>query len=105
VEQSKHERLFNSHDALANNLYGGQANPSRSNKSPAKNSNGEVSNVSESESAQWKNVFPSYLQSREDESDGENDDLVQVLMLDWQLSCTCRLCSLAFSLQTVLIAN
>lgn len=57
---------------------GGVTNSSRSNTSPAKNTNGAVSKVSELESAQWKNVFPSYLQSREDESDGENDELVQV---------------------------
>jgi len=88
VEQAKDETRFSykgSNDAVAKNLSGGTANTSRSNTSPAKNAKGEVNNVSELESAQWKNVFPSYLQSREDESDGENDELVQVLMLDWQL--------------------
>lgn len=42
-------------------------------------------------------MFSSYLQSKEDESDGENDELVQVMMLDWQLAFTCRLCYSLFA--------
>ncbi|KAG0582161.1 hypothetical protein KC19_3G038400 [Ceratodon purpureus] len=81
VEQAKDESRFSyegSNGASAKNSIGNSTNTYRLNTTPAKNTNGAVNKVSESESAQWKNVFPSYLQSREDESDGENDELVQV---------------------------
>lgn len=100
VEQAKDESRFSydcSNDAVAKNLSGGPTNTSRSNASPSKNANGNASNLTELESAQWKNVFPSYLQSRDDESDGENDELVQVIMRDWQLAFTYRLFSSLFS--------
>uniref|UniRef100_A0A7I4CB77 serine O-acetyltransferase n=1 Tax=Physcomitrium patens TaxID=3218 RepID=A0A7I4CB77_PHYPA len=68
-----------SNGASSKYLSGGPENVYRSNKSNGKSTNGAENRVSESESAEWKNVFPSYLQSKEDESDGENDELVQVL--------------------------
>jgi hypothetical protein len=71
-----------SNGASAKNSNGDSTNIYRSNTSHTKNTDGAVKNVPELESAQWKNVFPSYLQSREDESDGENDELVQVMMLE-----------------------
>lgn len=84
TEQAKDESRFSykgSNGASAKNLSGDSTNTYRSNTSSAKDTNGTANNVSELESAQWRNVFPSYLQSREDESDGENDELVQVLIL------------------------
>ena len=68
--------------ATAKNSNGDSTKIYRSNTSHTKNTDGAVTYVSELESSQWKNVFRSYLQSREDESDGENDELVQVMMLE-----------------------
>lgn len=39
---------------------------------------GEAQKITDPDNAQWQNVFPAYLQSKEDESDGDNDEIVQV---------------------------
>lgn len=79
AEQGKDDSRFSFEGSEAGKGFtAGQSTTAQTTNHLHPKSPGEAQKITDPDNAQWQNVFPAYLQSKEDESDGDNDEIVQV---------------------------